>query len=593
MINHVTAWSSGGRSLDFVNMSVGYKGIIEQYSAQDLRNNFGDTIAALAQSGVTDKTIFVWAAGNGHGDPCDPADFTGNLDLCVEVIENGETKHYVDAKSPEILPGMPARISRLRRHVIAVVAVAPDSDDDGDYEIASFSNRCGIAANWCIAAPGVAVTAAYFGPDPGDSSPGSRGSWNPSGTSFAAPMVTGGLVVMKHFFRDQLTNTDLVSRLLATADSQGIYTDSSIYGQGLMDLGAATEPVGVTSVVLGDRVGGPGSTLADTRFEPDGALGNGLALALAGHEIAAFDALGAPFWFPISELAGGTPRASLTTRLRSFMSPPRERGGWTVLPPDFAPLIADRSSAGLAGLNLGIFEEPSLGMDGGHLSLAGRALTLGMAKRNGLSVAVFSTEGIGGQAPVSGATLSWQPTGARVGLRSGLVTERETMLGSTASGAFGRLASSSVFAGVEANARIDDWRLGAGAEIGTVNATPSRGMLAGLSPLTTSAFALQAERKLAEGDSLVVSVAQPLRVEVGRTRLSFPIGRTKEGQVLRGSLTADLEPTGRQIDLTAQWRRSLTTGAELRLGAGLTRQPGHDAQADPDLSLFAAWRYAF
>ena len=91
----------------------------------------------------------------------------------------------------------------------------------------------------------------------------------------------------------------------------------------------------------------------------------------------------------------------------------------------------------------------------------------------------------------------------------------------------------------------------------------------------------------------MVSVAQPLRVEAGRARLSVPIGRTKEGQVLHGSLTADLEPTGRQIDLTAQWRRSLTTGGELRLGAGLTRQPDHDAQADPDLSLFAAWRHAF
>ena len=91
-IDHVTAWSSGGRSLDFVNMSVGFKGVIDLYSAQNLRDNFGDTIAALAQSGATDKTIFAWAAGNGYGDPRDPADFTGNPDLCVEVIENAETK---------------------------------------------------------------------------------------------------------------------------------------------------------------------------------------------------------------------------------------------------------------------------------------------------------------------------------------------------------------------------------------------------------------------------------------------------------------------------------------------------------------------
>ena len=405
-INHVTAWSSGGRSLDFVNMSVGYKGIIELYSAQDLRANFGGTIAALAQSGVTDRTIFVWAAGNGHGDPCDPADFTGNPDLCVKVIENGETNHYVDARSPEILPGLPARIPTSRGRVIAVVAVVPDGDGDGDYEIADFSNRCGIASNWSIATPGQALRAAYFGPDPDDGNPGARGAYSVSGTSVAAPMVTGGLVVMKHFFRDQLSNTALVERLLATADKSGIYADTATYGQGLMDLGAATAPMGVTSVVLGDQVGGPGSTLADTRFEPGGALGNGLALALGGHEITAFDALGAPFWFPLGDLASAASGPSMTARLRTFMVLPRERRARTVLAPDVAPLTAGRSGSDPAGLHLGFFEEPPLGMNGGHLSLAGRALTLGMGEPNGLSVAAFSTEGIGGQVPVFGATLS-------------------------------------------------------------------------------------------------------------------------------------------------------------------------------------------
>ncbi len=257
------------------------------------------------------------------------------------------------------------------------------------------------------------------------------------------------------------------------------------------------------------------------------------------------------------------------------------------------PLTAERPGTGPTGLRLGVLEAPPLGMDGGHLSLAGRALTLGMGERNRLSVTAFSNEGIHGETPVSGATLSWRPAEARVGLRSGWVAERETALGSSTTGAFGRLSGSSVFVGVEGNARIGAWRLGAGAEIGTVKAVGRGGMLAELSPLTTTAFALKAERKLAEGDSLAVSVAQPLRVEAGRASLSVPVGRTKDGQVLRRRLSADLEPTGRQIDLAAQWRRSLATGGELRLGAGLTRQPGHDTEADPDLSLFAAWRHAF
>ena len=152
-LSHVINW--GSRTIDFVNMSVGYSGIIESYSEQNLRANFGDSIGALAQAGVADKTVFVWAAGNAHGDPCAGSDFTGNPDLCVnrDVDGNGQ----VDAKSVEVLPGLPARISELRGHLISVVAVAPDSDDDGDYEIASFSNRCGIAADWCIAAPGEGI----------------------------------------------------------------------------------------------------------------------------------------------------------------------------------------------------------------------------------------------------------------------------------------------------------------------------------------------------------------------------------------------------------------------------------------------------
>ena len=90
--------------------------------------------------------------------------------------------------SGESMPGLPARVAELRGHLIAVVAVAPDGD--GDYEIAPFSNRCGIAREWCLAAPRAAVRVAYFGPDPDDGSPGAQGAATSDGTSFAAPMVT-------------------------------------------------------------------------------------------------------------------------------------------------------------------------------------------------------------------------------------------------------------------------------------------------------------------------------------------------------------------------------------------------------------------
>ncbi len=574
IIDEVTAWSNGGRTLDFVNASVGFTGNIEQYSTQQLRDNFGDTIAALAQAGAAEKTVFVWAAGNANEALCDASDFTNNPGLCV----NG----FLNANSVEILSGLPARIPELQGHMIAVVAVAPDDDEDGDYDMASFSNRCGIAAEWCIAAPGEGVRAAYFGPDPDDGSPGLRGAADVSGTSFAAPMVTGSLAVMKHYFRRQLSNTALVERMMATAKKTGIYANRAIYGQGLLDLGAATRPVGVTSVARGGRVDGRGAALAQTRLALGGALGDGLAQALAGHEIAAFDNLGAPFWYPLGAFAGAAPGASVSARLRDFAAPPRGRETG-VLRPRYAALAGDNR------LSLGIMQPPVTG--GGHLALAGRALAFGGA-RGGLSVAAFSTEGIG-QNPASGATLSWRPNGTLLSLTSGWIAERETVLGSSAAGAFGRLFGSSAFAGIEGNARIGSWRLGAGAEIGTVRAAAQGGMVDRLSPLTTSAFVVKAERRLANRDGLRFALAQPLRVEAGRVRLSVPVGRTLDGRVLRRQLAAGLAPTGRQIDLTVQWHRTLAVGGELRLGAGWTRQPGHDAAADPELSLLASWRYSF
>ena len=587
----IIGWSGG--ALDFVNVSLGFRGIIDQYSEAVLRDNFGNTIAALAQEGASDKTVFVWAAGNSHGALCDPADFTANPDLCESYVDsNGDTNYRVNAKSVAFDSGLPARIAELRGHVIAVVAVAPDTDRDGDDEIADFSNRCGIAAEWCIAAPGVLIRSAYFGPQPGNLT-GVRAAYSPNGTSVAAPMVTGALVVMKDYFRDELYNTDLVSRLLATADKSGIFADANVYGQGLLDLAAATSPVGATNVALDERVGGKAVDLAKTRLGLGHGLGDGLIRALAGQEVAAFDDLGAPFWYSLASLTGAAAGSSTGARLRGFMTRSREGRGPVRWYPRLGALEGGDGVGVSAPLRLGFLDTPMLGASGGHLSLAGRALTMGTAGQEGVAVAAFSTEGLDGVAPASGAALAWHPKGSPLGLRGGWVGEREAVLGTRARGAFGRMAGASTFAGVEASERVGAWQLGANAEIGTVNASAQGGLIAQVSPLTTSAFALHAARSFADAGTLTLTLAQPLRVEAGRARLSVPVGRTKDGLVRRHSMTADLEPTGRQIEVTAQWRQPLDTGGELRLGAVWTRHPGHAAAAAPDLTLLAGWRRTF
>ena len=120
-----------GQSMDILNLSFGAYGVIENYAAQDIRSNYGQTIAALAQTAVQDKTILVWAAGNSHGFICSLG--TDNCDGSDQLDIDGNPAGALNASSPSILAGMVARIAELQGHSLAVVA----TDQAG--EIAEFS----------------------------------------------------------------------------------------------------------------------------------------------------------------------------------------------------------------------------------------------------------------------------------------------------------------------------------------------------------------------------------------------------------------------------------------------------------------------
>ena len=564
-----------GQGMDILNLSFTTPGLIKDYTEQDIRFNFGQTIAALAQTDTQDKTILVWAAGNANDRACTPG-----------TVNCNRMDTMLDADSPEIYAGMVARIAELQGHSIAVAAV----DRNGD--IAGFSNRCGIAAEWCLTAPGVDVSVAYFGPNNGI--PGRRGTGTSRGTSFAAPMVSGSLAVMKQLFRDQLPNTALVTRLFATADKGGRYANRAIYGQGMLDLGAATSPVRTTSIALGNTVGSPGVNIQSTGLRLGGALGNGLGQSLAGQEIAALDSLGAPFWFKLSGFTGTTRGPSSLVRLRELTaeSPITRRTAGRLT--TFTPARAGGSieqDLGYGMLRFGYRERPA-GANGGHFTLADNATTLTFTGSNGMSFSTFTASGFAGRAPTSGVALAWRPFDVPVGFRAGWLAEQATLLGTMATGAFGQLSADAAVTGLETSFEIGSWHLAADAEIGKAHPQVRGGIITRMSSLTTSAFAFNATRRLANGGLIRIVLSQPLRVEGGRAALSVPIGRTKDGAVLRQAVSASIAPSGRQIDVSAQWYYTLVNG-ELRFDAAWMHNPGHNANADPALRLLAGWRFEF
>ena len=234
----------------------------------------------------------------------------------------------------------------------------------------------------------------------------------------------------------------------------------------------------------------------------------------------------------------------------------------------------------------------SSGAKSSHFALAGHRLVATLPITASLSATALTTEGLAGQEPASGAALTWRPPESSLGLRAGWVGERQTLLGTGSEGAFGNLVANSVFAGIEADAELGQWRIGGTAEIGSVNARARNGMFGDVSPLVTSAFALHATRQTPEGGAFRVSLSQPLRVENGHTQLAVPTGRTTAGEVVRSAVAVGLEPSGRQVDLALQWQHPLELGV-LRLGATWSREPGHRKNADSELILLSGWRRSF
>ncbi|SDN52197.1 Subtilase family protein, partial [Methylobacterium phyllostachyos] len=117
--------------------------------------------------------------------------------------------------------------------VVAVVAT------DRDNKIASFSNRCGVTASWCIAAPGVGILS---------TTPTDMGQpYNyMSGTSMATPHVSGAAAVLMQAF-PFLTVPQIAQTMFTTATHLGdgpADTPNDIYGWGLLNLGKAIDGPG-------------------------------------------------------------------------------------------------------------------------------------------------------------------------------------------------------------------------------------------------------------------------------------------------------------------------------------------------------------
>lgn len=199
---------------------------------------------------------------------------------------------------------------------------------------------------------------------------------------------------------------------------------SSVFARGVMDLGAATAPVGETSITLGGRVADGGAPARSSGLVSGRAMGDALGRDLAGRGIAVFDTLGAPFWTDAAGFAADAAPPDPAAQMSGWLAGMDGAGTARSASGEGGPVLAILAGPAENGLEVG----PG-GPEGAHLGLASRPVAAGVRLGNTV-VSAFASTVPGGDAgahgldaDTHGAVLSWSAAAGRTSLRAGLVRE--------------------------------------------------------------------------------------------------------------------------------------------------------------------------
>lgn len=227
----------------------------------ELSGDFFDTrleAASVAQA-LNAGQIVVMAAGNARIDHPFLAENPVGIGLMPFIRpENADATnasgaliyddHGLDADfsflSAESLAAAERRDGRARGRVVVVAAL------DARNQLATYSNKCGVAQDWCLSAPGgdqpgLSFDQAGIGDRGILSTVPGNGSAYMSGTSMAAPHVTGAVAVLLEAYPG-FAPSEVVGVLFRTAQDLGVPGVDPVFGWGLLRLDRALSgPVGM------------------------------------------------------------------------------------------------------------------------------------------------------------------------------------------------------------------------------------------------------------------------------------------------------------------------------------------------------------
>ena len=504
---------------------------------------FGSDLMGTFAYAAQQDLVSVYAAGNGNG---------------------GESS---------VAAGLPVLIEELRGHWVSVVAL-----NEGD-SIAAYSSRCGIAAKWCLAAPGSNVVSAGVGAEYDIR----------SGTSMAAGFVSGSLALLKSNF-PEITGATALQILKDTARDLGDEGVDPIYGHGAIDLETAMRPVGGLNVQMSSVLNERTAPLSGSGIIAPAGVAAPMRRALSASLMSATDAydrayavpmgamvasLGAPDEGPdLSRFALGGFGPGAPAKAGTFLTAGAPAGGRDAAMPD---------RTGFWGGHAGLLGDRAIGLT--HVS------ELATGLRFGVSGAVDAG---GGGVGYGAMTLSADLGASTLTLETGRLSEADGMLGARFHGAFDGVSSETRFMRASADLALSDRHmLHLTASSGQTDASGSGLIRSGR--VRSESFGLGVSRRNAQsGSVLSLGVSRPLGISGGSMDMAVPVGvaaasgGVASNQVRVESVSVGLDGADAPLDL--QFGYELPLGAA-RFAIGLAHRFGSDPGSGTSASLGVSFRF--
>lgn len=470
--------------------------------------------------------------------------------------------------SSSFMAGLPAQVPGLEQGWLAVINVVAsyDAATDRITGVARRSLGCLEAARWCLAATGY-----LQGADVGNDSDYALGS----GTSYAAPQVTGALGLLAQAFPG-LTPAQLRNRLLASADNS-FFTPTHVlefvpgvehgynseFGHGFLNVRDALLPIGesVTATAAGvviplDQVALAGGMLA----------GDALAQGLSDVSLGFRDQMAGSFAAPMAGFVATAAPVDVASAARINWS--RGEGERLLVGPDGA------EANGLARVTL------LEGDAGWHLA----ALTDGAGIASGVALG-----------------RDWDTGSGRITVELAAMQGRDGLFGIDLGGTGAAEAVSATL-----GLRQD---LGSGlelaleGEIGRI-APSAGGLVTDVSGLSYARAGVElAQRSVwRRGDRLSVFVNTPLGAVAGQAEMTLPSRRGMQAAAVAAdgavpasgfeTVNVSFVPEAREVNLGLEYGMPLSARGEMVLGWSYRRNAGHVAgQTDRVAAL--GWRLRF